>query len=85
MITQFKDLKKHNHRLKRKTHFNRRPNRNKSFDNDINKAMRQMKRKLQQQGMFRELKKLRFHEKPSAKRKRERRVYKTGAQAVEKT
>jgi small subunit ribosomal protein S21 len=34
--------------------------------------MRQMKRKLQQQGMFHELKKLRFHEKPGAKRKRKK-------------
>lgn len=44
----------------------------KVFNNDINKAMRQMKRKLQQEGMFRELKKRRFHEKPSAKRKRKK-------------
>jgi small subunit ribosomal protein S21 len=42
----------------------------KVLNNDLNKAMRQMKRKLQQEGMFRELKKRRFHEKPSAKRKR---------------
>jgi len=42
----------------------------KVFNNDLNKAMRQMKRKLQQDGMFRELKRRRFHEKPSAKRKR---------------
>ena len=44
----------------------------KVFNNDINKAMRQMKRKLQQEGMFRELKKRRFHEKPSDKRKRKK-------------
>jgi small subunit ribosomal protein S21 len=44
----------------------------KVFNNDLNKAMRQMKRKLQQEGMFRELKKRRFHEKPSAKRKRKK-------------
>jgi len=42
----------------------------KVFDNDLNKAMKVMKRKLQQEGLFRELKKRRFHEKPSAKRKR---------------
>lgn len=42
----------------------------KVFNNDLNKAMRQMKRKLQQDGMFRELKRRRFHEKPSARRKR---------------
>ena len=44
----------------------------KVFNNDINKAMRLMKRKLQQEGMFRELKNRRFHEKPSAKRKRKK-------------
>jgi small subunit ribosomal protein S21 len=44
----------------------------KVFNNDINKAMRVMKRKLQQEGMFRELKNRRFHEKPSAKRKRKK-------------
>ena len=42
----------------------------KVFNNDLNKAMKVMKRKLQQEGLFRELKKRRFHEKPSAKRKR---------------
>lgn len=42
----------------------------KVFNNDVNKALRQMKRKLQHDGMFRELKRRRFHEKPSAKRKR---------------
>ena len=42
----------------------------KVFNNDLNKAMKQMKRKLQQDGMFRELRRRRFHEKPSAKRKR---------------
>ena len=42
----------------------------KVINNDLNRAMRQMKRKLQQDGMFRELKRRRFHEKPSSKRKR---------------
>lgn len=42
----------------------------KVFNNDINKAMRQMKRKLQQDGMFREIKRRRYHEKPSDRRKR---------------
>lgn len=42
----------------------------KVFNNDLNKAMKVMKRKLQQEGMFRELKRRRFHEKPSTKRKR---------------
>ena len=44
----------------------------KVINNDLKKAMRQMKRKLQQEGMFRELKKRRFHEKPSAKKKRKK-------------
>ena len=44
----------------------------KVYNNDINTAMRQMKRKLHPEGMFRELKKRRFHEKPSAKRKRKK-------------
>ena len=39
-------------------------------DNNVNKAIKQMKRKLQQEGVLRELKRRRFHEKPSAKRKR---------------
>lgn len=42
----------------------------KVINNDLNKAMKVMKRKLQQEGLFREMKKRRFHEKPSAKRKR---------------
>ncbi|MDG5469982.1 30S ribosomal protein S21 [Deltaproteobacteria bacterium IMCC39524] len=42
----------------------------KVINNDINKAMRVMKRKLQQEGVFRELRRRRFHEKPSAKRNR---------------
>jgi small subunit ribosomal protein S21 len=42
----------------------------KVHNNDLNKAMKVLKRKLQQEGLFREMKKRRFHEKPSAKRKR---------------
>jgi len=42
----------------------------KIINNDLNKAMRVMKRKLQQEGLFREMKRRRFHEKPSAKRNR---------------
>lgn len=44
----------------------------KVFNNDVNKALRQMKRKLQQEGVFRELKNRRFHEKPSEKRNRKK-------------
>lgn len=39
-------------------------------DGNLVKAMKVMKRKLQQEGLFREMKKRRFYEKPSAKRKR---------------
>ena len=42
----------------------------KIINNDLNKAMRVMKRKLQQEGLFREMKRRRFYEKPSAKRNR---------------
>ncbi len=38
--------------------------------NDIEKALRDMKRTLQKDGLFRELKKRRFYEKPSVKKKR---------------
>ena len=38
--------------------------------NDIEKALKHLKRKLQTDGFFRELKKRRFYEKPSVKRKR---------------
>lgn len=40
------------------------------FNGDLAKAMKVMKRKLQQEGIFRELKRRRFHEKPSVKRNR---------------
>nr|WP_320115154.1 30S ribosomal protein S21 [uncultured Desulfuromonas sp.] len=42
----------------------------KVVDGNLAKAMRVMKRKLQQEGVFREMKKRRYYEKPSAKRKR---------------
>jgi small subunit ribosomal protein S21 len=38
--------------------------------NDIERALRDLKRKLQHEGVFKELKKRRFYEKPSVKRKR---------------
>ena len=38
--------------------------------NDVEGALRSLKRKLQQEGLFRELKKRKFHEKPSVKKKR---------------
>jgi len=42
----------------------------KVFNGELEKAMKVMKRKLQQEGIFRELKRRRFAEKPSDKRKR---------------
>jgi len=42
----------------------------KVVDGNLTKAMRLMKRKLQQEGLFREMKKRRYYEKPSARRKR---------------
>jgi small subunit ribosomal protein S21 len=42
----------------------------KVIEGNVTKAMRVMKRKLQQEGLFRELKKRRYYEKPCARRKR---------------
>ena len=40
------------------------------YDDNLTKAMKVMKRKLQQDGFFRDLKRRRFYEKPSVRRKR---------------
>lgn len=42
----------------------------KVYNGDLNKAMKVMKRKLQQDGFFRDLKKRRYYEKPCIRRKR---------------
>jgi small subunit ribosomal protein S21 len=42
-------------------------------DRNIEKALRLLKRKIQHDGLFRELKNRRFYEKPSLKKKRKRR------------
>lgn len=42
----------------------------KVFGDDVNKAVKVLKRKLQQDGLYRELRNRRFHEKPSIKRRR---------------
>ncbi|HEX9019833.1 MAG TPA: 30S ribosomal protein S21 [Nitrospirota bacterium] len=42
-------------------------------DGNIEKAIRLLKRKMQNDGLFRELKNRRFYEKPSLKKKRKRR------------
>ena len=41
--------------------------------NDVEKALRLLKRKIQRDGLFRELKNRRFYEKPSLRKKRKRR------------
>ncbi len=43
------------------------------FDNNIEKALKDLKRKLQREGLFKELKKRSFYEKPSEKEKRKQR------------
>ena len=42
----------------------------KVFDDQLEKALKILKRKLAQDGTFREIKKRRFYEKPSVKKKR---------------
>lgn len=42
----------------------------KVFNDDVNRASKKLRRKLQQEGMFRELKHRRFYEKPSVRRRR---------------
>ncbi|HMB14728.1 MAG: 30S ribosomal protein S21 [Deltaproteobacteria bacterium] len=40
------------------------------IDGNVEKAIKVLKRKLQQEGLFREMKQRKFYEKPSIKRKR---------------
>lgn len=44
----------------------------KVYDNNVEKAIRDLKNKLQREGFFKELKKLRYYEKPSVKEKQKR-------------
>jgi len=44
----------------------------KVFDNNIDKALRQLKKKMAVEGLYREFKKRRYYEKPSEKRKRKK-------------
>ncbi len=41
-------------------------------DNDVDQALRALKRKMQREGVFREMKRRRFYEKPSEKSNREK-------------
>jgi small subunit ribosomal protein S21 len=45
----------------------------KVYGNNVEKALKALKRQLQKEGLFREVKKRSFYEKPSEKRKRKRR------------
>ncbi len=45
----------------------------KVYGNDVEKALKALKRQLQREGLFQEIKKRRFYEKPSEKKKRKQR------------
>jgi small subunit ribosomal protein S21 len=45
----------------------------KIYGNDIERALKTLKRQLQKEGLFREIKKRSFYEKPSEKKKRKQR------------
>lgn len=45
----------------------------KVYGNDIEKALRALKRQLQREGLLKDIKKRRFHESPSEKKKRKQR------------
>lgn len=42
----------------------------KVFNGDVNKATKVLKRKLQEEGIFRDMKRRRFYEKPSVRKRR---------------
>ncbi len=45
----------------------------KVYGNDVEKALKSLKRQLQKEGLFREIKQRSFYEKPSVKEKRKQR------------
>lgn len=45
----------------------------KVYGNDVEKALKSLKRQLQKEGLFREIKQRSFYEKPSVKEKRKKR------------
>jgi len=58
----------------------------KVYDGQLEKAIRILKRKLAQDGTFKEIKKRRFYEKPSVKKKRKRQeAAKRRAKALKKS
>jgi small subunit ribosomal protein S21 len=52
------------------------------FDNDVDKALRQLKKKLQREGVYREMKLRRHFEKPSEKRVRQKQEAKRRARKL---
>lgn len=58
----------------------------KVYDDQLEKALKILKRKLAQDGTFKEIKKRRFYEKPSVKKKRKRQeAAKRRAKAIKKS
>lgn len=51
-------------------------------DNDVDKALRQLKKKLQREGVYREMKLRRHYEKPSEKRVRQKQEAKRRARKL---
>lgn len=45
----------------------------KVYENDLERALKSLKRQLQKEGLFKEIKQRSFYEKPSVKEKRKRR------------
>ncbi|MBF0337509.1 MAG: 30S ribosomal protein S21 [Nitrospirae bacterium] len=45
----------------------------KVYENDVEKALKTLKRQLQKEGLFRDIKNRSFYEKPSVKKKRKQR------------
>ena len=54
-------------------------------DNDVNSALRVLKKKMQREGTFREMKRRRSYEKPSERRAREKAAAKPAAPARRKS
>ena len=52
------------------------------YDNDVDKALRQLKKKLQREGVYREMKLRRHYEKPSEKRVRQKQEAKRRARKL---
>lgn len=52
------------------------------YDNDVDKALRQLKKKLQREGVYREMKLRRHFEKPSEKRVRQKQEAKRRARKL---